>query len=113
MENGKCTVPRFVINTDQNVTKARARHTVLSRRDKLQVFVELACYCDCDLQRFVDASDVQNRQQAERWLVTELTFLEPTEVVELRDAWGMAIADGANTRLLFSVVKSLQKKYAL
>lgn len=107
--------PRFVVDTgDRNLTLTKSKYADLSLRERLQVFIDLACYCDDDdLDRvLIDPSDENNRMRAGKWFENELTFLSKQDETELRYIWESAIEDGFYTRLLFSAVKQLQEKYS-
>jgi hypothetical protein len=107
--------PRFVIKStsvaEQTVTKAK--YVALSNREKLQVFVELACYTTLEDQEiiYIDASHTANVRKAGRWFKEELNFLSKRDAAELRDFWNLAVEDGSNTGTLFDLVKALQEKY--
>lgn len=106
-------IPRFVINETKNPLAVKNNYVELTKVEKLQVFVELACYGSLEGKFFFpDPSDPSNREKAENWFVEELLFLGKRDAQELRDVWQCAIEHGDNTRLLFCEVKILQEKYA-
>ena len=103
--------PRFVIDTgDQNRTVTKSKYTILTPSEKLQAFLEMACYSDGPI--LIDPSDPDNRKNAESWFNNHLTFLGKRDAQDLRDVWEYAVEDIRNARLLFSAVKYLQEKYS-
>lgn len=107
--------PRFIIKTPSinEQTVIKAKYSDLSNKEKLQVFVELACYAKLEDEDvyYMDASNISNIRKASRWFDDELTFLGGRDANDLRDFWNLAIEDGGSTRTLFAFVKGLQEKY--
>jgi hypothetical protein len=110
MKTNKIDKPRFVIgDSPKSRLITKSKYSTLTKLEKLQMFVELACQASSS---FVDVSDPQNQKYAEEWLNSELTFLGKRDVEELRRIWDSAVEDGGQTRMLFSAIKALQEKYA-
>jgi hypothetical protein len=105
--------PRFVINEVKNPLSAKSKYTQLTKSEKLQFFVSLACYGGFEGKSlYPDPSDPSNRNKAENWFINELLFLGKRDAQELRDIWQCAIEYGDYTRLLFSAIRTLQEKYS-
>lgn len=105
--------PKFVIEAKVPTAVSKAKmFPTLSRPERLQVFLELACYCKVCGALFIDISNDRNRSRATRWLDRKLEFLSHDDKMYLENVWERAIADGREAQLLFKAVKSLQEKYS-
>lgn len=107
--------PRFVISSGPVTASTKAKYAELSRPEKLQVFLELACYVDEDDIGFeyIDVSHPDNRERAAEWWHENLSFLSDRDAEELRRVWDSAAANGMSARQLFTAVKCLQDKYQI
>jgi hypothetical protein len=108
--------PRFVIDTgnSKTTTVTKSKYVDLSKSEKLQAFLEFACYSnDPEEVLYIDASNEKNRKRANAWLETELRFLSSRDEEELKELWQLAITNGFYTRTLFSYIKQLQEKYGV
>lgn len=107
--------PRFVINTAPTETTVitKSKYADLSKSEKLQAFLDLACYVSEEEFGFVyiDVSHPDNRDKAEAWFKDNLMFLGRQDADELRRIWDCAIEDGGSARILFNAIKYLKEKY--
>ena len=84
----------------------------LNRQERLQRFVELACYRpSVSGFHLCDPSHPYNKKRAYEWFRNELTFLGKRDSQELERIWSWVIEDGRDTNCLFGAVKTLQGKY--
>lgn len=116
---------KFVIDSKSKVGLTKVKSEIeqqeklqslaeLTPQDKLQMFVDLACYRPVDDLGFVyiDVSNAENQARAEKWFNDNLTFLGKRDAEELRRIWNCAIEDGGWTRMLFNAIILLKDKYA-
>lgn len=103
-------MPRFIIDSGENdMITAKAAYTRLTKAEKLQAFIDLACYGNF---YFPDPCDQENIEKASNWFDKELTFLNKRDANELIELWERSIEDGYYIRLLFNAIKILQEKYS-
>lgn len=111
----KTELPQFVVNLSKPSDYSKSKHVCLSKRERLQAFVELACYGpDHGESRLpiVDPTDPINIRAANNWFTEHLGFLGKRDAQELKEVWKRASEEGNCSRLLFTAVKVLQGKYA-
>lgn len=79
---------------------------------KLQLFAEMASYCNVFNGNLRDPTNPENRQNAEKWLKDQLGFLSHQDRFELEEVWRSVVEEPRNNRLLFCEVRHLQRKYS-